>query len=70
MTVTLDFLAERVDRVLNEMAQMRDDMRVVAAVVMRLDGTVQALVSEVRAEHARFDRLAARLAKLEEDAAK
>ena len=70
MTVTLEFLAERVDRVLNEMAQLRDDMRVVAAVVMRLDGTVQALVNEVRAEHARFDRLAARLAKLEEDAAK
>lgn len=69
MTVTLDFLAERVDRVLNEMAQMRD-MRVVAAVVMRLDGTVQALVSKVRAEHARFHRLVARVGKLEEDSAK
>ena len=70
MTVTLDFLAEHVDRVLNEMAQMRDDMRVVAAVVMRLDGTVQALVSKVRAEHARFDRFVARVGKLEEDSSK
>ena len=70
MTVTLDFLAERVDRVLNEMAQMRDDMRVVAAVVMRPGRHRTSAGQQGRAEHARFDRLVARVGKLEEDSAK
>lgn len=39
------------------MGQVRDDMRVISALIQRLDGTVQGLVNEVRAENARFDRL-------------
>ena len=57
--ITLEFLAARQERLLEEMAQVRDDVRVMAAIVQRLDGTVQGLTSEVRASHARFDRLAA-----------
>lgn len=55
--ITIEFLAERVERVLEEMGQVREDMRVISALIQRLDGTVQGLVNEVRAEHVRFDRL-------------
>ena len=64
-TVTLEFLAERIERVLDEMGQLRDDMRVMSAMIQRLDGTVQGLTNEVRADHARFERLDRRVRKLE-----
>ena len=70
--VTLEFLASQQVKLLeearamrNEMGQVRDDVRVMAAIVQRLDGTVQGLVSEVRAEHSRHDRLARRVDELE-----
>jgi hypothetical protein len=70
--ITLDFLSGQQVRLLEEMrgireemGQMRDDIRVIAAIVQRLDGTVQGLVNEVRASHARFDRLDRRLRALE-----
>lgn len=50
---------------LTEMAQFRDDMRVMTAIVQRLDGTVQGLVSEVRAVHSQIGRFGQRLEKLE-----
>jgi hypothetical protein len=64
--IPLDFLASQQDRILEEIGQIRDDMRVMAAMIQRLDGTVQGLVSEVRAEHSRFDRRGRRLRKLEQ----
>lgn len=70
--ITLEFLASQQVKLLDEaramrseMGQMRDDIRVMAAIVQRLDGTVQGLVSEVRAEHSRHDRLARRVDELE-----
>ena len=50
------------------MGQLRDDVRVMAAIVQRLDGTVQGLINEVRAEHSRFERLDRRVRTLEEGA--
>jgi hypothetical protein len=38
--ITLDFLASQQDRILEEIGQVRDDMRVMAAMIQRLDGTV------------------------------
>jgi hypothetical protein len=64
--IPLDFLASQQDRILEEIGQIRDDMRVMAAMIQRLDGTVQGLVSEVRAEHSRFDRRDRRVRKLEQ----
>ena len=71
--ITLEFLAGQQVKLLdemramrNEMGQMRDDIRVMAAIVQRLDGTVQGLVSEVRASHSRFDRLNQRVQVIEE----
>jgi hypothetical protein len=66
-TLTLAFLAKQQERLVEEMEQVRDDLRVMAAIVQRLDGTVQGLVNEVRASHARYDRLARRVDRLEAD---
>jgi hypothetical protein len=64
-TLTLSFLARQQERLVDEIGQMRDDLRVMAAIVQRLDGTMQGLVNEVRASHAREDRLARRVERLE-----
>jgi outer membrane murein-binding lipoprotein Lpp len=66
-TITLDFLAAQQERLIHEVAQMRDDIRVMAAILQRMDGTLSGLVAEVRAEHARFDRLASRVRTLEDE---
>ncbi len=63
--LTLAFIATQQERLLEEMGQIRDDLRVAAAMVQRLDGAMQGLVNEVRAEHGRYDRLERRVAKLE-----
>jgi sRNA-binding protein len=68
MTVTLEFLAAQQDRILAELAGLRDDVRVTAAIVQRLDGTMSGALNEIRAEHARSDRLAERVRRLEEEA--
>ncbi len=56
--ITLAFLQEQQARLLEEQGRQRDDMAVLLAIMQRLDGTVQGLVSEVRAQHARQDRQA------------
>ena len=38
--ITLDFLAQQQARLLEAMGQLRVDVRVMAAIVQRLDGTV------------------------------
>lgn len=70
--VALDLLASQEVKLLeearamrSELGQVRDDIRVMAAIVQRLDGTVQELVSEVRVEHSRHDRLSRRVDELE-----
>jgi hypothetical protein len=63
--ITLEFLAAQQEKILQEIGTMRDDMRVLAAMVQRLDGTVTGLVNEVRAEHARYSRLENRVRALE-----
>ena len=64
--ITLDFLASHQDRILEEIGQVRDDMRGMAAMIQRADGTVRGLVNEVRAEHSRFDRPDRRVRMLEQ----
>lgn len=65
--ITLEFLARQQDRVLEELARTREDMALLVAMVQRLDGTVQGLVAEVRAEHARYNRLDRRVHTLESE---
>ncbi|MDT7952836.1 MAG: hypothetical protein RQ966_15135 [Acetobacteraceae bacterium] len=57
----LTLIARQQRQLLDEMGVMRDDMRVMSAILMRLDGTVGGLVQEVRAMHSRHDRLAKRV---------
>ena len=66
MTVDLEFLSKQNERVLNEMASFRDDMRVLTAIVMRLDNTMTHVLEELRASHAQVARLGERVRKLED----
>ena len=64
--ITLEFLARQQQRMLDEMGSMRDDMQVLTAMVMRLDGTVGLILTELRAMHSQHQRLANRVRRLEE----
>ena len=63
--VTLEFLARQQARLLDEMASFRDDMTVLTAIVIRIDGTLTALLAENRAVHSQHARLANRVRALE-----
>ena len=63
--VTLDFLARQQAQILNEMASFRDDMTVLTAIAMRVDGSLASLVTEIRATHSRHARLERRVKVLE-----
>jgi len=47
----LSLLARQQRQLLSEMGGMRDDLAVLTAIVMRQDGTLAALLAEVRAMH-------------------
>jgi hypothetical protein len=61
----LNFLARQIERVLTEVSSLRDDMSVLTAMVMRLDGSHTALLQETRATHAQIARMNDRMRKLE-----
>jgi hypothetical protein len=61
----LNFLARQNERILTEIASLRDDMTVLTAMVMRLDGSHTALLQETRATHAQITRMNDRVRKLE-----
>jgi hypothetical protein len=74
--ITLEFIARQQQRLLDEMGSMReemgtmrDDMQVPTAMVMRLDGTVGLVLTELRAMHVQHQRLANRLRRVEERSA-
>jgi hypothetical protein len=48
----LNFLARQNERILTEIASLRDDMAVLTAMLMRLNGSHTALLQETRATHA------------------
>jgi regulator of replication initiation timing len=56
-TITLEFLAEQQKQLLTEVRSMREDLDVTSATVRRMDGTLQGLVSEIRALAAQQSRL-------------
>jgi hypothetical protein len=61
----LNFLARQNERILTEIASLRDDMPVLTAMLMRLDGSHTALLQETRATHAQITRMNDRIRKLE-----
>ena len=49
----LNFIARQIDRLLSDVASIRDDMAVLTAIVLRLDGSFTALLQETRATPAK-----------------
>jgi len=75
-TVTLEFLARQLDRVITDQAAMRDDIRVLTTIALRdettltrLDETMQGILSQMRAMVAQHQRFNDRLRRLEEQPA-
>ena len=71
--ITLEFLTRQQQRLPEEMSLMRGemgsfrgDMQVLTAMVMRLDGTVGLVLTELPAMHSQHGRLASRVRHLEE----
>jgi hypothetical protein len=64
--VDLEFLARQMERVINDVAGLKDDVVVVLARLDRIDATTHSLVTEVRAMHSRHERLSRRVDRLEE----
>jgi hypothetical protein len=67
-TITLDFLAAQQRKLLDEMRGMRtemgalrDDLRVLSAIVMRQDGSLSAIVEQLRAMVQQQGRIADRV---------
>jgi chromosome segregation ATPase len=50
-----------------QLGSLRDDMPVLTAIVMRLDGTMTRLLQELRAMHSKYQRMANRVVRLEEE---
>jgi hypothetical protein len=63
--VTLEFLACQLDRMLADLASLRDDVNVLKAVVQRLDNSHTRLLTEIRATHNQVSRHGERLRRLE-----
>jgi len=63
--IDLNFLAQQVDRLLANNARQRDDIAVLTAMVMRIDGTLNAVLNELRAMHTQIARMNDRIEKLE-----
>ena len=64
-TVTLECLARQLERVLIEQASIREDLRILTAIVMRHDASLSAIIEQLRGMTAQFQRFDARLRRLE-----
>jgi hypothetical protein len=61
----LSLLARQQRQLLSETGSIRDDLAVLTAVAMRQDGTLSALLVDVRAMHSQHSRLATRVREIE-----
>ena len=74
--VTLEFLGRQFERLFTELAEMRseqvsvrEDMRVLTAIVLRHDATLNGILDQSHAMTAQLNRLDIRLRRLEEQRA-
>ena len=65
-SIDLTFIARQNERLVTDMAGLRDDMRVLTAIVMRADSALGTLLEEVRATHAQINRMNDRIRKIED----
>ena len=64
--ITLEFLARQLDRVLDRIGTMEDQITVLTGIVMRLEGSLQGLAVETRGMYRLLDRVEQRVRKLED----
>ena len=64
-SVDLNFIARYLQRLVSDVASLRDDMNVLTSIVLRQDNTLTGLLNETRATHTQIQRLAERLRRLE-----
>jgi hypothetical protein len=64
--IDLAYVGRALQRLTTEVASLRDDMHVMAAIVQRLDNSHGRLLEEVRAIHRQQSRFGERLRQLEE----
>jgi outer membrane murein-binding lipoprotein Lpp len=65
--IDLNLIARRLDQICYDMANMRDDLVVLTAMVSRLEASVTSLVQEMRAAPSQMARFDNRLRKLESE---
>ena len=61
----LQLLLRQQQRMMDDFAEFRDQLTVLTAISMRLESSITSLTIEVRAQHARHDRLLRRVERLE-----
>ena len=62
----LHFLARQNERILHDLADVRDELRVQGAMIMRLEGAVASLSEQVHGVHNQIGRINDRVRKLED----
>ena len=67
--VTLEFVGAQLERVFSELHQMRDDLRVLTTIVLRHDGTLNAILDQLHALTVQHNRFNDRLRRLEDQSA-
>ena len=63
----INFLARQSERIMSEIASLRDDAAVLTSIVLRLDGSMAAVLQEMRAVHPQIARMNGCIRKLEDD---
>jgi hypothetical protein len=61
----LNFLARQMERLIQDVGSLRDDMRVLTAIVMRLDNSPGAMLQELRETHSQIAPMNHRIHNLE-----
>lgn len=64
--INLEFISRQLERVLTDNASLRDDIRVLTAMMLRVDYTLTLLLDEVRAIHTQIGHMGDRVRTLED----
>jgi hypothetical protein len=64
--VSLDFLAGQLERVLNRLGAVEDQITVLTGMTIRLDGAVNGLATEMRGRFQSINRIEHRLRRVED----
>lgn len=64
--IDLGYIGQALQRLMTEVASLRDDMHVLTAIVQRLDNSQGRMLEELRAMHSQYSRLNNRVRQFEE----